>query len=87
MRQWGEFKEVSQPSHRRYVRAYWRFLLNWSYPPPRADIESNVGATLRALAKEEVLAYRKYAASLGGATVIDLTEPPPSPPPAAKKAA
>jgi hypothetical protein len=87
MRRWGEFKEVSPPSHRLYARAYWRFLLNWSYPPSRSDVPESVGATLRTLAKEEVLNYRKHAVECGGATIIDLTQPPPDPPPSKNKAA
>jgi hypothetical protein len=79
-RRWGQFPEVKPARHRRYVRAYWRFLLNWEYPPLRTDVPPTIGRTLRSLATSEVLAYRKYAETQGGATIITFNSPPPPPP-------
>jgi hypothetical protein len=87
MRQWGQFPEVTRPEHRRYIRQYWRFLLNWEYPPPRNSIDLDTGIHLRVRAKEEVMEYRKTAATQGGAQIIDLKSPDPPPTTPAKKAA
>jgi hypothetical protein len=75
---WGEFKQIEQPEHRRYIRAYWRFLVGWGNPPKRDSVPADVGTRLRELAKEEVLAYRKQARDQGGAKVITvIIEPLP----------
>ena len=76
---WGEFKQIEQPDHRRYVRAYWRFLVGWGNPPKREDVPPEVGTYLRNIAKEEVLTYRRMASAQGGAKVITV-EIDPLPP-------
>lgn len=80
-RRWGQFPLVKPRRHRLYVRAYWRFLLDWEYPPLRTDVAPEVGRVLRIMAKDEVLAYRGLAHKQGGAVVLAFQPPPPSPSP------
>lgn len=81
---WGEFKEVQPPSHRLYVRAYWRYLLGWGVRPPAPPFPNIITRRLRARAREEVDAYKKAAAK--GAKVFypyPKPNPDPNPPPEA----
>lgn len=55
---WGTFPEVHRPVHRRYVRAYWRYLLGWGAAPDRSAVPPDMGAKLRVLAREEVVRYQ-----------------------------
>lgn len=56
--QLGSFPEVRHVNQRRYLLAYWRYLLGWGRPPSRANIDPETGAALRTMAREEVLRYR-----------------------------
>jgi hypothetical protein len=74
---WGSFEQVELPEHKRYVRAYWRFLLGWQ-DSPQPKPEGEVGRALRNLAREEVYRYREEAKAKGG-KVIEGHQSPPNP--------
>lgn len=85
---WGTFQEVSLPHERRYVRAYWRWLLGWARAPlPRGSIPSTRATDLRALARAERERYRKLVTESNGGALYDIlkgwTRPPETPPPKA----
>ncbi len=69
---WGTFPSITDPDHRTYVRAFWRYLLGWEPSPPRPPSDRPLGRALRQTARAEIIDYRSATAAYGACTIYHL---------------